>query len=98
MVQENVRRDEPAAFGPDAEAMWRLLQCVDGWRVVNVDVIVFAEQPKLGPVKAAIRQRLAELLRIDTGAVNVKAKTGERVGVIGRGEAISSQVVVLIDQ
>src|SRR5690242_16941656 len=69
-----------------------------GWRVVNVDVIVFAQEPKLGPVKAAIRRRLAELLGVEVGAVNVKAKTGERVGAIGRAEAIGCQAVILIDQ
>jgi 2-C-methyl-D-erythritol 2,4-cyclodiphosphate synthase len=70
----------------------------DDWRVVNVDVIIFAQQPKLGPVKAEIRKSLAGLLTLEESAVNVKAKTGEGVGVIGRGEAISAQVVVLIDK
>ena len=58
-----------------------------GWRVVNVDVIIFAQEPKLGPVKAAIRANLARLLGLAADAVNVKAKTGERVGHIGRAEA-----------
>jgi 2-C-methyl-D-erythritol 2,4-cyclodiphosphate synthase len=70
----------------------------DGWRVVNLDVIVFAQEPKLGPVKAAVRDRLAGLLGVAAGAVNVKAKTGERVGHIGRAEAIACQAVVLIDR
>ena len=69
-----------------------------GWRVVNLDVIVFAQEPKLGPVKAAIRDSLAGLLGIDAGAVNVKAKTGESVGHIGRAEAMSCQAVVLIEE
>jgi 2-C-methyl-D-erythritol 2,4-cyclodiphosphate synthase len=69
-----------------------------GWRPVNVDVIVFAQEPKLGPVKGAIRRSLAGLLGLDESAVNVKAKTGEQVGHIGRGEAIACQVVVLIDR
>src|SRR5262249_10892598 len=69
-----------------------------GWRPVNVDVTIFAEEPKLGPIKVRIRYRLAELLGLDTGAVNVKAKTGEKVGHIGRGEAIACQAVALIDQ
>jgi 2-C-methyl-D-erythritol 2,4-cyclodiphosphate synthase len=68
-----------------------------GWRVVNVDVTIFAEAPKLGPVKDRMRRQLAELLGIDVGAVNVKAKTGEKVGHIGRGEAIGCQVVALIE-
>ncbi len=66
--------------------------------VVNVDVIVFAQEPKLGPVKAAIRQNLAGLLGLDADAVNVKAKTGERVGHIGRAEALACQVVALIER
>lgn len=69
----------------------------DRWRPVNVDVIIFAQEPKLGPVKAAIRAMLAELLELPLDAVNVKAKTGERVGHLGRGEAIACQVVALIE-
>jgi 2-C-methyl-D-erythritol 2,4-cyclodiphosphate synthase len=70
----------------------------EGWRVVNLDVIIFAQEPKFGPVKADIRSSLARLLGIDVNAVNVKAKTGEGVGAIGRAEAISCQAVVLIDR
>lgn len=62
----------------------------------NVDVTIFAQEPKLGPVKLAIRESLAKLLGVDVGQVNVKAKTGERVGHIGRGEAIGCSVVVLV--
>jgi 2-C-methyl-D-erythritol 2,4-cyclodiphosphate synthase len=69
-----------------------------GWRVVNVDVTVFAQQPKLGPVKALIRDSLANLLGLERDAVNVKAKTGEGVGHIGRGEAIACQAAALIDK
>ncbi len=69
-----------------------------GWRVVNVDVTIFAQEPKLGPVKGAIRQRLAELLGLDADAVNVKAKTGEKVGAIGRAEAIGCQAAALIER
>jgi 2-C-methyl-D-erythritol 2,4-cyclodiphosphate synthase len=70
----------------------------DGWRVVNLDVIVFAQEPRLGPVKGDLRRSLAELLGVEAGAVNVKAKTGEKVGHIGRAEAIACQAVVLIDR
>jgi 2-C-methyl-D-erythritol 2,4-cyclodiphosphate synthase len=69
-----------------------------GWRVVNIDVILFAQEPKLGPIKADIRNNLAQLLGIDAAAVNVKAKTGEHVGHIGRAEALACQVVALIEQ
>jgi 2-C-methyl-D-erythritol 2,4-cyclodiphosphate synthase len=95
---------------PDNDPVWkdadsRVFLCEtlarlnrDGWRVVNIDVIVFAQEPKLGPIKAGIRDNLAQLLGLDTGAVNVKAKTGEDVGPIGRAEAMSCQVVALIER
>ncbi len=91
---------DPAYRGSDSsiflrETLARLNQ--SGWRVVNVDVIIFAQEPKLGPVKAQIRGHLAQLLALEPEAVNVKAKTGEGVGAIGRAEAISCQVVALID-
>ncbi len=79
-----------------AEALESLNQ--RGWRAVNLDVTVFVQEPKLGPVKAAIRDRLAELLRLPADCVNVKAKTGEKVGHIGRGEAIGCHAVVLIQK
>src|SRR5262245_14423424 len=69
-----------------AESLARLNQA--GWKPVNLDVTVFAQQPKLGPVKAAIRESLANLVGLPLDVVNVKAKTGEQVGHIGRGEAI----------
>jgi 2-C-methyl-D-erythritol 2,4-cyclodiphosphate synthase len=69
-----------------------------GWRVVNIDVTIFAQEPKLGPVKARIREHLAELLALPVDDVNVKAKTGERVGHIGRAEAIGCQAAALIDR
>jgi 2-C-methyl-D-erythritol 2,4-cyclodiphosphate synthase len=70
----------------------------NGYHVVNVDITIFAQEPKLGPIKAQMRSALAELLALDQGAVNVKAKTGEKVGAIGRAEAIGCQVAVLIDK
>jgi 2-C-methyl-D-erythritol 2,4-cyclodiphosphate synthase len=67
-----------------------------GWRVANVDVTIFAEEPKLGPRKTEIRRSLAAALKLDLSQVNVKAKTGEGVGAIGRAEAIACQAVALI--
>lgn len=69
-----------------------------GWRIVNVDLTLFAEEPRLGPLKQQLRQHLAELLHLDVQRVNVKAKTGERVGTIGRGEAIACQAIVLLQR
>jgi 2-C-methyl-D-erythritol 2,4-cyclodiphosphate synthase len=92
---------DPAWAGADSrrflrETLGRLNRA--GWRVVNVDVIVFAQEPRLGPVKGQLRDSLAHLLGLDPGAVNVKAKTGERVGAIGRAEAMACQAVALIER
>ena len=66
------------------------------WQIVNLDTIVFAEKPKIAPYKEAIRNRIAELLEIDVTQVSIKAKTGEKIGFIGREEAISAECVVLL--
>ena len=68
------------------------------WHVVNIDLTIFAQEPKLGSVKAKIREHLAAMLGLEVDAVNVKAKTGEKVGAIGRAEAIGCHAVVLIEQ
>ena len=91
---------DPAWQGADSarflsETLARLNRA--GWRTVNIDVIVFAQEPKLGPHKAAIRANLARLLGLPPNAVIVKAKTGEHVGHIGRAEAIACQAVALIE-
>jgi 2-C-methyl-D-erythritol 2,4-cyclodiphosphate synthase len=68
----------------------------DGWRIVNLDCTISAERPKLTSWKDLIRKRLAELLNTPVDGINVKAKSGEQVGPVGRGEAISADVVVLL--
>ncbi len=67
-----------------------------GWKIGNLDCTIHAERPKLSPLKPAIRARLAELLAIAEDRINVKAKTGERVGPVGRQEAIDADAVVLL--
>jgi len=69
-----------------------------GWRLLNTDITIFAQAPKLGPLKLSIRQSIADALAVPLDAVSVKAKTGECVGHIGRGEAIGCHAVVLIEQ
>jgi 2-C-methyl-D-erythritol 2,4-cyclodiphosphate synthase len=66
------------------------------WQIVNLDIVVFAEKPRIVPYKKAIRERLAELLEIDVSQVGLKAKTGEKIGIIGLEEAISAECIVLL--
>jgi 2-C-methyl-D-erythritol 2,4-cyclodiphosphate synthase len=78
-----------------SEVVARVAQA--GWRPVNCDLIIHAQEPKLGPHKPAVRANVARLLGLAETAVNVKAKTGEHVGPIGRAEAIACEAVVLIE-
>ena len=78
-----------------AEVVDRLKQA--GWRPANCDIIIHAQEPKLGPHKPAIRASLARLLGLEEHAMNVKAKTGENRGPVGRQEVIVCEAVVLIE-
>ena len=92
---------DPAHRGRDSAEMLReafRLVGEFGWRVGNVDCIVFAQRPKLAPHKAAMRQRVAEILGLAPDRVGLKAKTGEGVGEIGREEVIAAQCVALLER
>ena len=67
-----------------------------GFRVVSVDSIVMAQEPKIAPHKELICQKIASVLSLEPGRVSVKGRTFEGMGEIGRGEAIAAQAVVLI--
>ena len=91
---------DPANKDRDSADMLRLALAKvteAGFRLVNVDSIVFAERPKLSAYKTAIRERMAELLGISVDRVGFKAKTGERVGPVGRQEAMMAEAVVLLE-
>lgn len=67
-----------------------------GWEVVNVDATIIAQAPKIAPHAPAMVANLAADLGIDAGCINVKGKTNERLGHLGRGEGIATQAVVLL--
>lgn len=66
------------------------------WEVVNVDLTIHAEAPKLGSLKGQIRRCIAGLLGMDFQAVNVKAKTNEGLGEIGAGDAMAATAIALL--
>ncbi len=68
----------------------------DEWQVVNVDLTIQAEQPKLGPIKGQIKRSIADLLAINFADVNVKAKTNEGLGDIGQVKAIAALAAVTL--
>ena len=69
-----------------------------GWRVGNVDATILAQQPKMAPHIPQMVMNIAADLQVAEGCVNVKAKTAERLGFVGRGEGLSAEAVVLIEQ
>ncbi len=69
-----------------------------GWQVVNVDTTVRAQAPRLAPYREAMRQSIARLLAVAPQQVNVKAKTAERLGFVGRQEGIATSAVCLVQR
>lgn len=67
-----------------------------GWRVVNVDATVHAQAPRIGPHAAAMAANIAEDLGIAVDAVNIKAKTNEGLGYLGRSEGMAASTVALL--
>lgn len=102
--------DDIGAHFPDTDAAYKdadsiaLLRVVLaevaelGLRVVHVDTTVLMERPKVGPHRAAIRERLAGVLALSPRAVNVKASTGEGLGFVGRLEGVAALAVVTLEQ
>jgi 2-C-methyl-D-erythritol 2,4-cyclodiphosphate synthase len=69
-----------------------------GWRLINADFVVIAQRPMLAPYKPAMIKRLAELMGVQESQINIKGKTGERVGSLGKEKAMACQCVVLIEK
>ena len=93
---------------PDTDQQWKGASSVDllqravemvhgaGFRVLNVDVVVILERPKIAPHVDNIRGRLAQVLRVAVDRVSVKGKTNEGVDAVGRGEAIAAHAAALL--
>ncbi len=68
-----------------------------GYRVGNVDSVLIAEAPKIAPFREMMRKTIARALQIPASSVQIKGKTNEELGAIGKGEAIAAQAVVLLE-
>ncbi len=69
-----------------------------GFHIINGDVTVLAQKPRLAPFYAEIRKRLAKLLKVSAAAVNIKAGTTEGLGWIGKGQGMAAMAVVLLEK
>lgn len=90
-ARENKNRDSQDFL---SEALSRLAET--GYRIANVDSVILAQKPKLADHMETMRERMSDSLSLQIDQVGIKAKTGEKVDAIGRGEAIASRVVVML--
>jgi 2-C-methyl-D-erythritol 2,4-cyclodiphosphate synthase len=92
---------DPRFKGADSRVLLRAavaLLAERGWQVINVDATLIAQKPKIAPHAAAMVQNVAVDLGIPVDCVNIKGKTNEQLGYLGRVEAIEAQAVVLVQQ
>lgn len=98
-IGEHFRDDDPRWKGADSSGFVSAVLGMLRERslaVVNADVTVIAQAPRLGAHRTQMRERIAALLEVAPDAVNVKATTTERLGFVGRGEGIAAQAVVML--
>jgi 2-C-methyl-D-erythritol 4-phosphate cytidylyltransferase/2-C-methyl-D-erythritol 2,4-cyclodiphosphate synthase len=90
---ERWRNAESSRFVAEAR---RILTEMDG-EIANVDITIIAEKPKLAPHRDAMQAKVAHLLDLPSGRVNVKATTTDHLGFIGRGEGICAMAIVAVE-
>jgi 2-C-methyl-D-erythritol 2,4-cyclodiphosphate synthase len=91
---------DPRFEGVDSRSLLReaaRMLASNGFMIVNIDALIIAEQPKMAPHIPAMVKNIAQDLGLSSRDVNVKAKTTERLGYIGRGEGIAAEAVALIE-
>jgi len=96
-------------YFPDTDPQWRgaassvfvhavmVMLETAGYHIVNVDMTVLSEAPRLTAHRLAIQERVASLLKVQSNTVNIKATTTERLGFLGRQEGLAAMVSVLIE-
>ena len=92
---------DPAFAGADSRVLLRRVATLvadSGLRITNVDSTIIAQAPKMAPHIARMTANIAADLGIDATRVNVKAKTTEKLGSIGRGEGIAAEAIVLLER
>ena len=67
-----------------------------GYEIVNVDLTILAQQPKINPHKKEIKTTLSKLLGIEKQFINIKATTGEKMGFVGRKEGVAVQSIATL--
>jgi len=93
---------------PPGEAEWEGASSLDllrraaaqvneaGWELVNADCVLIGEEPRIGPLREQMRERLAEAVGADAERINVRATTTDKLGFTGRGQGLAAQAVALV--
>jgi 2-C-methyl-D-erythritol 2,4-cyclodiphosphate synthase len=100
-IGQHFRDDDPQWRGADSKGFVRGVLAMlreRNFAVVNADITVLAEAPRLSTHREEIRRSIAELLDVPSDCVNVKATTTEKMGFLGRGEGLAAQAVVLLNR
>jgi len=98
-IGEHFPDNDPSYAGADSGVLLQHVMALladRGYQLVNLDACVIAQQPRLSPYKAAMRERLAQFMDVPLDAINIKATTTEKLGFTGRGEGIAAQAIVMI--
>jgi 2-C-methyl-D-erythritol 2,4-cyclodiphosphate synthase len=91
--------NDPMYKGIDSKIL--LKKCYElildkGYKIINLDTMIYAEQPKMKPYINLMRESISQILDIDISQISIKATTYEKMDAIGRGEAIACDSTVLI--
>ncbi|MCQ2153303.1 MAG: 2-C-methyl-D-erythritol 2,4-cyclodiphosphate synthase [Bacteroidales bacterium] len=92
---------DPAYRGIDSAVLLskvRRMISDDGWSVVNADITIELQSPKISAFVPQMKRRVAEMLGVEESVVNVKATTTERLGAVGRGEGCVAHAIVLLSR
>lgn len=92
-TDENKDRDSSEILREVCGRIWER-----GFKVVNADVVILAEEPKLAPYREAMAERVSVILNVDKSCVGIKFTTCEGLGAVGRAEGICAQAVVLLEK
>jgi 2-C-methyl-D-erythritol 2,4-cyclodiphosphate synthase len=90
--------DEQYRGASSLDLLWKAYREVRdaGWELVNADCVVIGEQPRIGPLRGDMSERLCEALAVESGRVSVRATSADGLGFTGRGEGIAAQAVALL--
>lgn len=92
--------DEQYRGASSLDLLWEAYREVrsGGWELVNADCVLVAEEPRIGPVRDEMCERLAGALGVERGRVSVRATTTDGLGFTGRGEGIAANAVALLQR